>query len=224
MLVPAICDLQTTWYEVSYRITHQPRTGNIRRRFHRTAFVLLALAATASVAQAENPIYLTGKLGNTSLDANLGDGFSQIIDGDDNSWTFGLGARFGDYLVFQAEYHDFGSVPGLGSPCPNDGGGCVAEVVPVEADSSAVSVSFLPQFPLGERAFVYGKIGFVSWESDVSEAVDAGSEFIDDFSDEELLYGAGFRYMLPGPFAAFAEYEKISDTFETISLGVTWGF
>ena len=194
------------------------------RRSHRTALILVALAMLATAAAAENPIYLTGKLGNTTFDTDLGDSFRQVIDGDDNSWSVGLGLRFGDYLVFQGEYHDFGSVPGLGAPCPDDAEVCPTIVIPVEADSSAVSVSFLPHLPLGERAFLYGKIGFVSWESDVSEAIDAGSDFIDDFDDEELLYGAGFRLMLPGPFAGFVEYEKISDAFETISVGVTYGF
>ncbi len=196
------------------------------RRSYRTVLIVTGLAVLAQAAAAENPVFFTGKLGNTSFDADLGGVFKQFIDGDDNSWSFGLGLRFGDYLVFQAEYHDYGSVPGLGSPCPDDGSFivCVTEAVPVEADSSAVSVSFLPHLPLGERAFLYGKLGFVSWESDVSEAVAAGSRFIDDFDDEELLYGAGFRLMLPGPFAGFAEYEKISDTFETVSLGVTYGF
>lgn len=195
------------------------------RRSYRTVLILLGLAALATTAAADNPVFLVGKLGNTSLDADLGNDLKQLIDGDDNSWSFGLGLRFGDYLVFQAEYHDYGRVPGLGAPCPDDALIiCVDILVPVEADSSAVTVSFLPHLPLGEHAFVYGKLGFVSWESDVSEALDAGSRFIDDFDDEDLLYGAGFRLMLPGPFAAFAEYEKISDAFETVSLGVTYGF
>ena len=195
------------------------------RRYYRTVLLLLGLAL-AQPAVAENPFFLTGKLGNTSFDSELGEVFQQFIDGDDNSWSLGLGLRFGDYLVFQAEYHDYGDVPGLGAPCPDDGSLilCVDALVPVEADSSAVSVSFLPHLPLGERAFLYGKLGFVSWDSDVSEALDAGSRFIDDFDDEELLYGAGFRLLLPGPFAGFAEYEKISDAFETVSLGVTYGF
>ncbi len=196
------------------------------RRSYRTLLLLLGLAALAQTAAAENPVFLTAKLGNTSLDSELGDVFKQFIDGDDNSWSFGIGLRFGDHWVVQAEYHDYGDVPGLGAPCPDDGSLilCAAEVVPVEADSSSVSVSFQPHLPLGERAFLYGKLGFVSWESDVSEALDAGSRFIDDFDDEELLYGAGFRLMLPGPFAGFAEYEKIADAFETVSIGVTYGF
>ncbi len=191
----------------------------------RSLLIFLGLIALAQAAAAENPIFFTGKLGNTSLDARVGDGFSKIIDGDDNSWTFGLGLRFGDHLVFQAEYHDFGSIPGQGSPCPSDSpGACIAIVVPVEADSSAVSVSFLPHLPLGERFFLYGKVGFVSWDSDISQIRDAGSRFIEDFDDEDLFYGAGVRVMFPGPFAGFAELEKINDAFETISLGVTYGF
>ncbi len=193
------------------------------RRIHRTVLILLSLAALASAATA-GPIYWTGKLGNTSLDSRLGDSFTQFLDGDDNSWTLGLGLRFGDYLVFQAEYHDFGKVPGLGSPCSDDDQVCLDVVVPVEADSSAVSVSFVPHLPLGERFFVFGKLGFVSWESDVSEAVDAAGDFIDDFDDEDLLYGAGVKLELPGPFSVFAEYEKINDAFETIALGATYGF
>ncbi len=204
--------------------TDLPTEGTIMRRLTRTVLFLLGLAMTASLAYAENPVYLTGKLGNTSFSSNLGESFSQLIDGDDNSWAFGLGARFGKYLIFQAEYHDFGSVPGLGAPCPDDAELCAAVVVPVEADSSAVSVSFMPHLPLGERAFLYGKLGFISWESDVSEALDAGSRFIDSFDDEDLFYGAGFRLMLPGPFAAFAEYEKITDAFESVSIGATYGF
>lgn len=190
----------------------------------RTALVFVGLAAVASSAAADNPVFLTGKLGNTSLDARLGEAFNQLIDGDDNSWSFGLGLRFGDHLVFQAEYHDYGDVPGLGSPCHQEDEVCLEILVPIEADSSSVSVSFLPHLPLGERAFLYGKLGFVSWESDVSEALAAGNRFIEEFDDEDVLYGAGFRLMLPGPFAAFAEYEKVADAFETVSLGVTYGF
>ncbi len=193
------------------------------RRFHKTALLTLVLAALASAAAA-NPFYFTGKLGNTSLDADLGRNFRQVLDGDDNSWSLGLGFRLGKYMAFQAEYHDFGKVPGFGSPCPDAPEPCIEIAIPVEADSSAVSVSFLPHLPLSKRLFVYGKLGFVSWESDVSEALGAGSRFVDDFTDEDLLYGAGVRFTLPGPFAAFAEYERISDLFDTVSLGASFGF
>ena len=192
---------------------------------YRTAFLFLALAALASAAAADNPFYLTLRLGSTSLDADVEEAVDQVLDGDDNSLAVGLGFRFGKYMAFQAEWHDLGEVTGAGIRCdPEDLILCAEPEVPIEADSSAVSVSFLPQIPLGgERFFLYGKLGFVSWESDVSEAIEPFSR-LGDISDEELVYGLGFRVMLPGPFAAFAEFEKFADTFETFSLGATFGF
>ncbi len=189
-----------------------------------TALVFLSQAALATAASAENPIYVTGKLGNTWQDARLGDRFVKFIDGDDNSWSFGLGLRFGKYVAFQAEYHDFGSAPGQGSPCPQEAEVCIATLVPVEADSTAISVTVLPHLPLSERFSVYGKLGFVSWGSDVFAIRDGAGRLIEGFSDEDLVYGVGLRLQVAGAFGAFAEYERIADIFDTVSLGATFGF
>jgi hypothetical protein len=197
------------------------------RRRHQVVLLILgttAMAGMASPALAENPIYLVGKLGSTTMDTDLGNTFRQVIDGDDDSWAFGVGLRLGDHLAFQAEYQDFGSVPGVGSPCADNADACIEILVPVQADSTAISVSVLPHLPLTERLFVYGKLGFVSWESDVSDVRETGNRFIDDFKDEDLVYGAGVRLVLPGPFGAFAEYERIADLFDTVSVGATFGF
>lgn len=197
------------------------------RRCHQAVLLVLtfaAMAVMASPARAENPIYLVGKLGSTTMDTDLGNTYRQIIDGDDNSWAFGVGLRLGHYLVFQAEYQDFGSVPGVGPPCADDADACIEILVPVQADSTAISVALLPHLPLTERFFVYGKLGFVSWESGVSEVRETGSRFIDDFEDEDLVYGAGVRLVLPGPFSVFAEYERIADLFDTVAVGATFGF
>ena len=196
----------------------------MRRTFH-TVLVLLCLTAMASAAVAENPFYLTGKLANTTTDDSFGDALTQIIDGDDEGYSVGLGFKLGKYLAFQAEYHDLGNAPGIGSPCPDDPAiGCVAVVVPVEADSTAISVSVLPRWQASERFSIYGKFGVVTWESDVSTALDNLEQAIDSFDDEDLLFGAGLHYQLPGPFGVFAEYENIADAFETVALGATFGF
>ena len=194
------------------------------RPIRRTVLLFLVLAALAPAAAADNPFYLTLRLGSTSLDADVEEAVDQVLDGDDNSLAVGLGFRFGKYMAFQAEWHDLGEVTGAGLPCPVDELILCAEPeIPIEADSSAVSVTFLPQLPLGgERFFLYGKLGFVSWESDVSEAIEAGSR-LGEVSDEDLVYGLGFRVELPGPFTAFAEFEKFADTFETVALGATFG-
>ncbi|MCP3959789.1 MAG: outer membrane beta-barrel protein [bacterium] len=195
------------------------------RSIYRTVLVLLCLTALASAAAAENPFYLTGKLASTTTDDDFGQAFTQIIDGDDEGYSLGLGFKLGKFLAFQAEYHDLGKAPGVGAPCPDDPAiGCVAIIVPVQADSTAISVSVLPRWQASDRFSIYGKLGVVSWESDVSTALDTLNLAIDSFEDEELLFGAGLHYQLPGPFGFFAEYENIADTFETVALGATFGF
>jgi hypothetical protein len=114
--------------------------------------ILAALAATP--ASAENPFYLLGKIGDTSTDDDLGERFSKVIDGDDNSWSLGLGLRLGRFLVFQAEYHELGEAPGRGSPCPDSEENCIEILVPLAAESTALSVTFLRRPPLRCRPAV----------------------------------------------------------------------
>ena len=192
------------------------------RRTRRTAILFLALAALASAAAA-NPFYFTGKLGNSTLDDDLRGSLSQIIDGNDTGWGLGLGFRFGRYLAFQAEYQELGNATGAGGPCSEEDL-CIALVVPLETDSSAVTVTVLPHLWLTKRLAVYGKLGFVSWQTDVSEISDAADRFIEDFNDQDLVFGAGVRFQLPGPFGVYAEYESIASRFEAVSLGATFGF
>ena len=195
------------------------------RRIYCTAFVLLFLTAMAGPAVAENPIYLTGKLANTTTNDEFGQAFTQIIDGDDEGYSVGLGFKLGKYLAFQAEYHDFGQAGGIGSPCPDDPAiGCIEILVPVEADSTAISVSVLPRWEVSDRFSLYGKFGVVTWDTEVTGILDNVEMAIEDFDDEDLLFGAGLHYQLPGPFGFFAEYENIADAFETVALGATFGF
>ncbi len=192
------------------------------RLFLPTALVLLILVALTPAAFAGG-FYITGKLADTSLDGSLGDSFGEIVDGDDTGWSLGVGFRLGKYLAFQAEYNDLGSSTGTGSACSIEDL-CIALVVPLEVDSTAISVTVLPHLPLTERLSLYGKLGFVSFESDVSAIEDAGESFIEDFDDEDIVYGVGVRFKLFGPLGVFAEYESIAGTFETVSLGATLGF
>ena len=138
---------------------------------------------------------------------------------------FGLGLKVGRHLAFQAEYHDLGKVPGFGAACPFEEPACIPAGLPLEADSSAISVTMLPHLLLTRRIQLYGKLGIVSWDSDVSVVGELAGGFLQKRSEEELIYGAGLRLQIPGPIgAAFAEYERIADSFDTVAIGATWGF
>ena len=138
--------------------------------------------------------------------------------------SYGAGFRFGRHLAVQAEYHDLGSTSGFRSACAFDEPVCIAQAIPVEADSSAISLSVLPHLPLTRRIHLYGKLGVVSWDSDISVLDDLAGDFFEQRSDEDLVYGAGLRVELPGPIDGFAEYERIADIFDSVAIGATWGF
>jgi len=194
------------------------------KQFTLPALFILAVVAPALPARADGLFYLTGKLGSTDVDAELHNAFNQILDGDDDSRGFGLGLRFGKRLAFELAYHDFGTVAGYGAACADPEELCIALVVPIEADTTAVSLTALPHLPVSDRFFVYGKLGVMSWETSLSNVAPELRRTIEAVEDEDIVYGIGVRYLLPGPIGVFAELERFGDDFETVSLGATLGF
>ncbi len=195
----------------------------MRRALLTTALLVGYVALFLAPAAEAGGFYIVGKLGSTDTAINVGAGFDSVLDGDDNSSSFGLGLKLGRRLAVQAEYYDLGKVPGFRSACAFEEPLCVAGL-PVEADSSAISVTVLPHLQLTERIQLYAKLGYISWDTDISAVQDQGGQFLDEFSDEDLVWGGGLRLQIPGPLGAFAEYERIADAFDTVAIGGTWGF
>lgn len=197
---------------------------NSARRLALVLVLTLVATLTAAPALAGSPIYLVGKLGNTSVDLSVQSDFQALIDGDDNSWAGGLGVHVGRWAALQLEYHDLGSVSVAGTLCPPTAGiVCPAVVDVATVSSSALSLSFMPHLKITERLAVYAKLGVISWESDIDDLL-IGSPFSTSVDGEEALLGAGLRVKLPGPVGVFAEYEQLGDLFETVAVGVTFGF
>lgn len=190
----------------------------------RFRLILVALIAVASATTATaDKIYATGSIGSTSLAADYGEIWTQSVDGDDGSWTLGAGFQLNENLALQAEYHELGRVRGAGSPCHDQIEICILVIAPIEADSSAVSISVLPQLPLGERLRLYGKLGLMSWKTDVYDLLQ-GRRRITGVDGEDPLWGGGARLQLRGSVGAFAEYERVPDAFESVSLGMIVSF
>ncbi len=189
------------------------------------SLAIALLAALPAPAAAEFGLYGLGKQGSTSPDGDIGRSFDLAVGGQDDSWALGLGLRIGKYLAVQAEYQDFGAVAAISSNiCDDPRTLCIQLAAPGQFDSTAISVSLLPHLQLYKRLYLYGKLGFVSWDSEVSALGDAGERFLQRFDGEDIVYGAGLRVIVLGPFGAFAEYERIANAFDSSSIGVTFGF
>jgi hypothetical protein len=187
------------------------------------ALAALVLLVPTRARAHENGLYVSFKYGTTDVEASIGDAFDQVVDGDDDSQAIEAGYRWSKWFAIQAGYHDFGKVPGFGEPCPDDSEVCVPIEVPIEAETEAFSLSFVPQLPLGQRLSVFVKAGAIALETEVNDTDDV-IDFVEDIDEQEVIYGAGVRLGIFWGIQVFYEYEWVGDDFETQSFGATWQF
>lgn len=181
----------------------------------------LLAALWPATAFAGGPLYFTGAVLNASTQIDIQKDFERLVDDDDDGWSLGVGFHIGKHLAIEGLYHELGS-GNESSICNQPDVACIALVAPGAVDSTAVSVSILPHWPVTEHFSIYARVGIASWESDITQAF-VGTN-LDTIDDEEFIFGAGVRFAVLGPLGAYAEISRIADTFETVSLGATLGF
>ena len=194
-----------------------------------TRALLLALAASLVLAlpasSQDRGFYISAKRGSTDVDAEYGDTFRQALGGDLDSDAYELGYRFGKLWGVQAGYHDLGSVPGIGSPCPQSDLTCLAELGPIRAEVEAYSAAFVLQYPIGFGLTAFGKTGLVFSDAEIRSIGDGGAEdFVGSFSEQDVIFGLGLRLNLLSRLQVFGEWESFGGDFETVSFGLTWQF
>ena len=163
----------------------------------RRALAASALAAVLLVsgpAMADSGFYLGGSVGNTALEVNFDDGQGGFIpfDESDFSWKLYGGYNF-DLPVINLGVE--GGYRSLGGPSAT----VVSDTVGI--DLTAWDVFGVAGFDLGPVT-IFGKLGFASWEADLTlNGIDLGSE-----DDQDTAYGLGASFNL-GSFQLRAEYE-----------------
>ena len=197
----------------------------------RSLAITLSIVVAAAFALLEPPtalahdpgFYFSIKYGTTDVDASFGDAFDQVVEGDDDSQAYEVGFRWSSHFAIQGGYHDFGNVPGFGTPCSEDDEVCIPVDVPIEAETKAYSIALVPQLPLGKRLSVFAKVGAIALETEVEDR-DGVTDFFEEFDEEDVLWGAGLRLQIFGPIQIFYEYEGVGEDFETQAFGATFQF
>jgi Outer membrane protein beta-barrel domain len=160
---------------------------------------------------ADNGIYLGVGVSQSSVDVDYGSGAGAIaLDGEDTKYKVIVGVRPLDWLAFEANYVDFGSIetpPGVATP---------GEFKLTGFDAFAIGL-----FEIGLVDF-YAKAGVIAWDQNASIANVPG-----DDTGYDAAYGAGIQVHF-GSLSVRAEYEDfdIENTSSTslITVGITWTF
>jgi hypothetical protein len=172
------------------------------------AGVLVSSAALA----ADNGIYFGAGISQSSVETDIGSGSTAIaLDGEDTKYKVIGGIRPLDWLAFEVNYVDFGTIE-------TPSGAPQAEYTLKGFDVFAVGL-----WEIGLVDF-YAKAGAIGWNSELDTLGNALADADDDGYD--LAYGGGIQVHF-GSLSARAEYEQfdIEDTdVGLISLAVTWTF
>lgn len=168
-----------------------------------SATVLLASLAGLTHADA----FISGSLGNASYK----DGPSAT------SFEFGGGYSFNENFAASLTYLD------LGNAEETDGGDTAS------LDTSGFNLSLIGALPLDDKFSLYAKLGYFSWDADLSVDFD-GFEGDATISGKDLNYGIGAAYNLNENVAldlgytAYTLGDDLDMDVSNLSFGVTYSF
>jgi OOP family OmpA-OmpF porin len=120
-----------------------------------------------------------------------GQTLSRDIEGSDLAARVFVGVRLHRYLAIEAGWVDIGEIDAL---VPNITPEAQLEQVPTTVETSGLEVNVVGIWPVNRDFEVFGKLGLISWDSDLSSggAGTAGSD------GSDLAYGLGADYIGTG--------------------------
>ena len=165
--------------------------------------ILTALAAAPAQAAERDGYYFGFGLGLPSADSDCDSEYD--CDGDDTSFRFYGGKRLHENLALELSFQDLGRLRDEDGP------------VTRTAESTGVNLSLMGIIPVSEVGFLYGKFGYMAWETDYrsSDAPDAGTS--DDGID--FTFGAGFAFTFGEKYDFRIEYERLNELDDNFTPG-----
>lgn len=172
----------------------------------------IVVVATVPASASETGFYLGAGLGPSSMEIkafypSLGDSIIQ----DGTAYKAFGGFRFLKFLAIEAGYTDLGSPQGLERNVQEH-----PERVEVAVNGwNAFVVGIIP---VSNGVDIFGKIGMMSWETDITSVQDNEIYYAESYSGTDTAYGIGAGFWVGMGFAIRGEVEwfKIGD-FETVA-------
>jgi hypothetical protein len=175
-------------------------------------FMIAGVAGTAARADEKKGLYIGAAAGYGSQEFDIS---TESFKDNTTSWKGIIGYRFVRFLGLEVAYVDFGKA----SDELNFGGGNTSVDVKTHGETAEITGTL----PLGSFFELYGKAGYLWWNTDVNGASSSNSD-----TGSDPVYGAGARIIIGKRFGVRLEYEKfdIKDTKSVYltTAGIEWRF
>lgn len=175
------------------------------------ALIILATVLFAAYAQAQDAKHFRFGIGAGKATIEV-DEFD--LEGSATAWEAFGGYELNQYLALEVGYIDGGSADDtiLGAT--------------VRADTTAIVGSVLGSLPIGETFSVYGRTGYMKWDSEQAVVLDGVTIATSDVDGSDPFFGAGVAALVDNSLVRL-EY-RIADLDDTdlslISLAIAWRF
>lgn len=154
--------------------------------------------------------YLGAGIGHAMLDNSTLDDLDDFgFDTDDNDVSYKLfaGYQFNPYFAVEASYVDFGDF--TGDLTLTDGTNTAT--VNAKASADGVGVAVIGKLPIQSGFSLYGKLGAIAWDGDVSATGRFNGSIVsqerDSADDADPFYGIGAEYVI-NQIVMRAEFER----------------
>lgn len=157
-------------------------------------FLLLQAGPVLAEEYESYPFYGGFTLGFSQADQDC-DYYSYDCDGEDTSFSLYGGKRLYENLAFEIAYLDLGKLD-------NRRGFSTAT-----AETTGVNFSLLGIIPIESVGYLYGKAGFMAWQTDYTRVDNTTNS--DDGTD--FTFGLGFAWAFQNRYQFRIEYERLNE-------------
>lgn len=186
-----------------------------------------------SLGYAENGAYFGFGFGKSTYDVGLsevlwiiddGSIISASLDDSDSSLSFFLGKKINSNIAIEGGYMDLGAV---NLDAVSDGTGFIYFPGPVnlELETSGLFFNMKVEAVMSAAASLYGKIGLVLWDVDVSLSDSISSASVSD-DGSDIFFGVGALFDINENISLYIDYSLYDfDDLEldNISFGLKFG-
>lgn len=162
-----------------------------------TTFLLLQAAPAAAEHEPWYPYYMGFAIALATADPDC-DYYGYNCDGTDTGFKFYGGKRLHENIGVEVAFLDLGRI--------RDKDGDRTSV----AESRGINLSLLGIIPTGDIGYLYGKIGVMASESEITRSNPNNTRSIDEDSTD-LTYGAGFAVTFGGKYDFRFEFERLNE-------------